>query len=478
MFDASLAFQARVRPRALAVVTPRRRVTYAEFDADIDRYAAALRARGLGPDSGVVAVGETSSYRRLVLLMALARLGVASTTEIDRRADLRLSEQAAEDGDARVLHLDPDWIARIEAAPHAPVPSAPRDPEGVARVILSSGTTGQFKRVPLSWRRMETGGINALTAYAAGKLGVWSIRTGIDSSLGFSLATLAWSLGAAVAVEYGDADLAHLMERHESGLIGLTPVSVRRLLRALPAGFEPKPAWRLVVTGELLAPAYAREARERLTPDIHVVYGSTEAGRATVGPARHIEQHPGAVGFAVPGVTIEVVDGDGAPVADGETGEIRIRSDRNSGRYLDDETASAQAFRDGWFYPGDLGRRLPGGLLVIDGRADDRMNVGVKLLPTQFENVLLEHPGVRECAAFAVPAPDESHDQCWIAVVPEGEVSRDDLLAHLAAGGAPQVQIRFAWAEELPRNAIGKIDRQVLRAHTQAALEKARAEGG
>lgn len=370
------------------------------------------------------------------------------------------------------MRLSADWIARTEAAAPTPVPSAARDPDGLARVLLSSGTTKTPRRVPLSWRRMEVGGLNALTAYASGKLGVWAIMTGLDSSLGFSMATLAWSLGAAVGVDYGSADLPHLMERQPEGLIGLNPLMLRNLLRQLPPGFELKPGWRVMVTGGLLPPVHARDARQRLSPDLHIIYGSTEAGRAMVGPARHVETHPGAVGYAVPGVTVEIVDPQGAPVPDGESGELRIRSERNAGRYLDDAAASAETFRDGWFYPGDLGRRLPDGLFVIDGRVDERLNIaGFKMMPNRLENALLEDPQVRDAAAFAVPGP-EGFDQCWVAVSVEGDVSRESLLERLRAAGVPRVPVRFAWAEEIPRTEAGKIDRKALRAQTQAALEK------
>ena len=214
------------------------------------------------------------------------------------------------------------------------------------------------------------------------------------------------------------------------------------------------------------------DARQRLTPDVHIIYGSTEAGRATVGPARDVETHPGAVGYVVPGATVEVVDAHGVAVPDGEVGEIRIRGDRNAGRYLDDAQASANSFRDGWFYPGDLGRRLPGGLFVIEGRVDERLNIaGFKMMPAVLENALLEHPQVHEAAAFAVPGP-EGLDQCWIAVVVEGEVSRESLLERLRAARLAKIPIRFAWAEEIPRTEAGKIDRKALRAQTQAALEK------
>lgn len=471
MFDANMAFRARIHPRALAVVTPRRRMTYAEFDADVDRYAAALRERGVGPDSGVIALGAMAAHRRAIVLMALARLGAVSSVQADDEADLRISERL-DGGDVATLCLDSDWIARIEAASHARVESASRDLDTLGRVTLSSGTLGRSKRLPQTWRQIELGGLNGLVAYASGKLGVWPIGTSLDSSLGFNMAVLAWSLGAAVALGYEEVDVPHLMERHDSGMIGMTPLALSRLVRRLPPGFDLKPNWRILVTGGLLPPAYARAARERLTPDIQIIYGSTEAGRSMVGPAWLVEGLPGAVGYAVPGVTVEVVDEAGASVPDGETGEIRIRSPRITGEYLGDEAASAKAFRNGWFYPGDMGRRLPSGVFVIDGRLDERMTVGAtKVTPNVLENALLEHAKVRDCAAFAMTDAN-GLEECWIAVVSDSGVARDELLARLQAGGAPTTGIRFAWAEEIPRNAMGKIDRPALRAQTKAALEK------
>jgi acyl-coenzyme A synthetase/AMP-(fatty) acid ligase len=301
---------------------------------------------------------------------------------------------------------------------------------------------------------------------------VWNIATGIDSSLGMNMSVLAWSLGAAVAVDHGAGDTADLMERHPSGLLGVTPIMLSHLMRRLPTGFEPKPDWRVVVTGGLLPPAYAREARRRLTPDVHVIYGSTEAGRTAVGPAHLIESQAGAVGFVVPGVTVEIVDPDGRPLPADVTGEVRIRGERNSGRYLDDAEASGRAFRGGWFYPGDLGRLSADGLLVIEGRVNEHLRLGeTKMSPHVFENALLEHERVRDAAAFTVPGPD-GFEQCWVAVVVEGDVTRDALLERLRAAGVPTLPIRFAWAEEIPRNAMGKVDRTALRTLTEAALTK------
>lgn len=471
MFDACLAYQARVRPRALALVTPRRRISYAEFNDDVNRYAAGLIAAGITPARGAVAVDATLPYRYHVLLMALARLAVTTTTVRDARADFRISDRAGP-SDAATLRLGHDWISQVESAAPVEVASAPRDPEGVARVLLSSGSTGEPRRVPLSWRRMEASGLNALAAYASGRLGVWAIRTGVDSSLGYSMATLAWSMGAAVAADHGPQDLPGLMEREPVGLLGLTPLQLRELLDGLPRGFELKPGWRVMVTGAVLAPAVAREARQRLSPDMHVIYGSTETGRATVGPAQRLETTAGAVGWPVPGVTVEVVDAERALVPDGETGEIRICGDRNAQRYLDDPETTAAVFHDGFFYPGDVGRRLSDGSFVIEGRVDERMNIGgMKLLPSVLENALLEHPQVRDAAAFAVPNADGA-DECWVAVSPDGEVTRESLVKHLRRSGVRLPPIRFAWAESIPRSEMGKVDRRALRTQTLAALTK------
>lgn len=472
MFDTFVAFHARLRPRTLAVITPQRRATYAEFDADVNRYAAALQGLGVGPDRGVVSLEVAAAYRRLAMFVALGRLGVPVSTARDDRADLRISDRPGQSGET-VLRLSRAWISQVEASPITEVPSAARDPEDLARVMLSSGTTSTPRRTAITWRQIEQHGFNALAAYAGGRLGVWVIRTGLDSSLGHSLATLAWSMGATVAADFLARDLPGLLERHPAGLIGLTPIQLRETLAVLPPGFALKPDWRIVITGAALAPVLAREARLRLTPDIWVNYASTETGRATIGPASRLETTPGAHGWPVPGVTIEVVGPDGEVLQDGESGEIRIRSPRTAaGRYVDHTAESASAYRDGFFHPGDVGRRLADGSFVIEGRIDDRMNIGgVKLLPNILEDALLEHAQVKDAAAFAMP--DASGvEECWMAVVVEGEVSRESLLAHLKLSRQRLPPIRFAWTETIPRNEMGKIDRAALRTQTAAALAK------
>lgn len=472
MYDAHIAYHARTQPRATAVITPRRRVTYAEFDADVNRHAVGLAGLGVGPERGVVSVETPGAYRMAVLLTALARLGVASGAARDAQADLRISDTAGESTE-RVLRLSRAWLEATEQAPAVAMPQAPRSPDAPGRVLLSSGTTGAPRRAARSWARLDADTLNVLGAFCAGRTGVWAPRTGIDSSLGHNMAMAGWTAGAAVALGFLSQDLPPLMERHPAGLIGATPLQLQEILRALPAGYEPKPGWRIVVAGAALPGPLVRAARSRLTPDLVINYGTTETSRISTGPALRAETEPGFSGWPAPGVTVEVVDPEThAPVPDGVQGLVRVRSPFMAEGYLDEPEPGPAYFRDGWFYPGDLGRRGTDGSLVLDGRADERMNVGgIKLLPGALEAALMEHPQVSDCAAFAVPDP-ESGEACWVAIVSDGEMPRESLLARLRAAGVRVPGIRFAWTESIPRSEMGKVDRAALRDQTAAALAR------
>lgn len=471
MYDVHVAFHARNQPRAAAVITPRRRVTYGEFGADVNRYAAGLAALGLGPGAGVVSVESNMVYRHAVLLTALARLGIASGAVRDSRADLRISDLPGESSQ-RVLRLSRGWLEAIEQSPPADTPSAPRDPGAPARVLMSSGTTGEPRRSARSWAQIDADTLNILGAFAAARPGVWAPRTGLDSSLGHNMAMAGWTTGAAVALGFLSQDLPQLMERHGTGLIGATPMQLQEMLRALPAGFEPRPGWRLVAAGAALTAPLIRAARSRLTPDLVINYGATETSRICVGPALRAEADPGFCGWPAPGVTVQIVDPEShAPLPDGEQGLLRVRSPFMADGYLDTPGPGPAFFRDGFFYPGDLARRLPDGGIALDGRSDERMNIGgIKLLPGVVEAALLEHPQVADCAAFSVPDADAG-EVCWVAVVADGEVSRDALTARLRAAGL-KLPARFAWTDAIPRSEMGKVDRAALRRQTAAALAR------
>lgn len=467
MFDAYVAFQARLRPTAYALITPQRWATYAELDADVDRFAAGLRDQGLARERGVVSIRIGNDYLTHVVLLALARLGVVSSPFDDPAPDVQLV--VGEAAGPRQLALTADWIAQTFRAPPRPVTPVRCDPDDLGRVMLSSGTTRTARRVPRTWRMLEDNTRTCALTYCANSPGRWVCLTGMDTGLGQAMTLAAWSQGAALVADYSAAELGASLEALRPTIVGLTPVFLRYLLASLPEGLGVRPGLRIVSTGGVLPAAVAREARLRLASEILISYGAAETGSATMADGAWLEDHPGCAGYAVPGVRVEVVDDQGRPAAPGEQGEVRIVSDRVSAGYLDDPEATARAFRDGAFYPGDVGRLRADGMLMVDGRIDDRMDLGGrKFLPDLLEEAALAFPGVRDAAAYAAP-DGQGMDTCWLAVAADESLDRQGLAQHIAA--TPSLPTpRFAWTQDIPRNAMGKIERRRLREETMAAL--------
>lgn len=468
MFDAYVAFQARLKPRAFALITPQRRATYAELNADVDRFAVGLRELGIGPECGVVSIQIGNGYLTHVVFLALARLGVVSSPSGDPRPDLTLlAAAAAQPGQ---IALTADWLRDTFKAEARPVSPARWRPDQLARVMLSSGTTRTARRVPRTWAMLEGNTHTAASTYLAGKPGRWVCLTGLDTGLGQAMTLAAWRQGETILADFTPDLLAEGLEVVGPSIIGLTPIYLRRFLAALPPAASAPAGLRIVSTGGVLPPSLAREARLRLGAEILISYGAAETGSSAMANGAWLETHPGAAGYPAPGVRIEIVDETGAPVAAGSAGEVRVFSDRQSDGYLDDLEATAAVFRDGAFYSGDLGRMTAGGLLIVEGRLDDRMDLGVmKFLPDDLEDVALAYPGVLDAAAYATP--DESGlSVCWLAVVAAEDFDRQGLARHIADCGKPLPPIRFAWTQAIPRNAMGKIERRRLREETIAVL--------
>lgn len=468
MFDAYVAFQARLKPHAFALITPQRWATYAELDADVDRFAAGLRELGIGPERGVVSIQIANDYLTHAVFLALARLGVVSSASGDPGPDLTLV--AAEAAQAGQIALTPEWLRRTLRAEPRPARPARWRPDQLARVMLSSGTTRAARRVPRTWAMLEGNTHTAAMTYLAGRPGRWVCLTGLDTGLGQAMTLAAWRQGETIVADYTPELLAEGLEALQPSIVGLTPIFLRRFLAALPPHARAPSGLRIVSTGGVLPSALAREARLRLGAEILISYGAAETGSSAMANGAWLETHPGAAGYPAPGVRIEIVDEAGAPLAAGSAGEIRVFSDRQSNGYLGDPEATAAVFRDGAFYSGDLGRLTSDGLLIVEGRLDDRMDLGfMKFLPDTLEDIALAYPGVLDAAAYATP--DETGlSVCWLAVVAAEDFDREGLARHIADSDQLLPAVRFAWTEAIPRNAMGKIERRRLRDETIAVL--------
>jgi acyl-CoA synthetase (AMP-forming)/AMP-acid ligase II len=233
---------------------------------------------------------------------------------------------------------------------------------------------------------------------------------------------------------------------------------------------------RVAVTGAADIPVeLIRRVHEELPfPTIMVGYGLTEGGTATAtGPDDDFETIATTVGRPRPSFELRIVDEKGNDVAPGETGEVLLRGESVMLHYLDDPSATAEALSDdGWLRTGDLGVITENGCLRIVGRAKDMFIVGgFNAYPAEIENALLRHDAIQQAAVIGIP--DERLGEVGMAFVvlqAGSEVSPDQIVEwsreQMANYKAPRaVEI----VHELPLNATGKVEKNVLRARAAAA---------
>lgn len=196
-------------------------------------------------------------------------------------------------------------------------------------------------------------------------------------------------------------------------------------------------------------------------------YGMTETGMNLSNPL-HGERRVGAVGLPLPGVSARIVDPDTEqPLPDGQIGEVQINGPHVFKDYWRQPEKTADAFSaDGWLRTGDMGLREPDGYYTLKGRAKDLIITGgLNVYPPEVELVLMEHPAVAACAVIGCP-DDEWGEQVVAAIIPrDGAAANEaDICAFCREGlAAYKVPRRVVFVEELPANALGKIQKAKLR---------------
>ncbi len=480
-----LSEHARNRGDHPAIEDGDRIIDYRTLDAMVDETAANLSAEDLSPGD-VVAVMLPDSADHLILLCALARAGTVMLSLSPAHAREEAARALAA-GAAKVVIVDapaptfagvtPILLSRVRRSSDGAFERPDIGDTDPVMLIQSSGTTG----APKSFLRGHQAAVAWMDRYA--RTQSWSSAdrclclTNMSFNVGRNIALGMLRLGATVVINRAathDA-LVRCVRDQRISYLKLTPSHVVPLLD-FAAGKETLfPELRAMVVGS--APTTHEQrllARQRLTPNFCEQLGSNEAGLLAYATPAEQDAFPDAVGRLADGVEAEIVDASDQPLPVGDVGLVRFRADGYPTEYFDDPEATARAFRDGWFYPGDLAAVNDKGYLFFKGRADDVINNGgAKFYPMEVEAVLLAHPAVSEAAVFAWPHP-RLGQVAAACIVTNAPVSRRTLQTfcrkHMAGYKVPQMIAKLA---ALPKNPMGKVQKGKLK----KALEDQKSAG-
>jgi acyl-CoA synthetase (AMP-forming)/AMP-acid ligase II len=474
-----ILFQCRQQPPVAAICVPGAEIgliSYRRLALFIHNISRRLTATGLRPGQ-FVAVSIEDQIFHVAMLLALARLGMTSVSargaaRLPLPIDGFITDKTLPAGVTdRVILVDMSWTE----GDGIPVDAPPVRPDDLCRVILTSGTTGEPKGVPISHRLFADRIYRHTTVFGARLADCRRIYCDmpITTSPGFRflLATL-WRGGTYFLPGDSFESTLTAMEQYQTQCVVAPPSGLELLLK----WFEVTPAYQsnlqvVLTAGDILSQELSRRVRARLCSHLVSFYGSTEAATTASAPAHEIDRVAGAVGYLVPGVRAQIVDRDGVVLPPGSEGLLRIRSEFAVDRYLGDPSGSERVFRDGWFHPGDFATLDEEGLLTITGRDKNVLSIGGdKISPEVVEAVVAAFPGVAEVAVTSLPNAVGNHEIVAV-VVGNGEIDLEALGRHCAAQLSPQfVPAHFAMTDRLPRNAMGKIDRPQLIERLRASL--------
>jgi len=443
-----------------AVVADGLSLGWSEFLARVGAGASALQAVGVGPGT-TVGLSIADELEHLIACLSLLCTGAWQVTLATHDTDAERAAIARSAGVTHVLvgapseHAVPGVVVHIWPL-HGVAAGLPDVPEGGV-MLRTSGTTGAANIVPLTGEQLCVQAERNVE-YAGGRL----LRTASiehNNSKRHRLYCLALR-GTNVLAPTAGTDVAAYCVRH-----GVTTLDLA-LMQAADLAAQPRPGLERVgirVSGSAVPYQVRRRVEHNLTSQLYVRYGSTESGTiAVAGPGEHEVDE--SVGHVVPGLELEIVDEDGRRLPAGHGGHIRLRGEGVARGYLVIGEQGAARFRDGWFWPGDIGLLDDRGILRILGRADDMINLnGINIFPSEIESVLERHPAVR--AAAALPLHSTNHGQIPVAAVElhaDGLVQDRELLAYARELLALRAPRRIIVLDALPRNNQGKVLKRVI----------------
>ncbi|MFE3022435.1 long-chain fatty acid--CoA ligase [Streptomyces sp. NPDC059256] len=467
---AVLAESALRRPEHPAIVFDTRKTTYRELWDGARRYAAVLRDRGIGPGDKVALLLPNTPHFPLAYFGVLALGATAVPVHALLRSDeityvLKDSGAAAlicaapllgEGGKAAEAAGTPVLTVMEEGNTNAPRLDAlaarmrpidrhvPREPDDIAVILYTSGTTGQPKGALLTHLNV-----------------VMNVDTTMLSPFGFTADDVllgclplfhtfgqicgmntCFRAGATLVLmpRFDGPQALDLMVRENCTLFMGVPTMYVALIDVARADPRRPPLNRAFSGGAALSVTLLDAFREMYGCPVYEGYGLTETSPVVAYNQKAWPLKPGTVGRPIWGVEVEIAR---AEVADrvellpaGELGEVVIRGHNVMAGYLNRPEATAEAIVDGWFRSGDLGVKDDEGYLsIVDRKKDMVLRAGYNVYPRELEDVLARHPAIAQVAVVGLPHAVHGEEVCAVVLTRPGSVPGPALGAEIVAWG-------------------------------------------
>jgi len=467
-----LAERARITPDRVALISVEtgERLTYAQLNDRANGAAAILF--GVGFQSGDrVGLLAQNSIDFIAFFFGALKADVIVVPLSTRATAHELSIIAADCGMKMLFHdgSAPDvtdvTLTKLNIVPTTrPLPHRVIDPESIACLLYTSGTTGKPKGVMIPHRQLFANGYNTAINWGLREDDIAPIFTPLYHAGGVAVFLIPlFLLGGTIVLHRGFdvAEVWETIERERCTIVLGVPTIWKMLLDAPQFATVDLRHVRWFISGGAPLPAYLIDAYAQRGVTLKQGYGLTEVGvncfTMTIEDARN---KPGSIGRPMMFTEVRLVDDAGN---DADTGEMWIRGPHVSSGYWNNPTATAEAYVDGWFRTGDVARIDADGYFFIAGRRKEMfISGGVNVYPAEVEAELLQHPNVSDAAVIAIA--DETWGEVGVAFVVAQDVADADFVEFLGSRLTRyKIPRKFIFVDALPRTPYGKVLKEELR---------------
>ncbi len=460
-------------------------MTYAELDERSARLATLLATRGVkrGDRVGVMLPNVPEFPIAYYSVLRAGAVVVPMNVLLKRReiafylsdsgAELLLAwhgfaaeaAAGAEEAGVELIEIEPAAFAGLLAEHEPTTPLAATDAEETAVILYTSGTTGKPKGAELTHLNLHRNAdacARTMCEIASGDVVLGSLP--LFHSFGQTVSMNASLMAGATLTlvpKFDPAVALETMQRDQVTHFYGVPTMYGALLHHPGREEYDTSALRTCITGGASMPVEVLRGFEQAFDAIVLEgYGLSETSPVACSNHPDRERRPGSIGTPLEGVEMRVVDEDDGPVAQGEVGEIVIRGHNIMKGYWQRPEATAEAMRGGWFHSGDMARIDADGYFhIVDRKKDLIIRGGYNVFPREVEEVLYEHPKIREAAVVGIPHAELGEEVGAAVVLHEGEeLSAGEVSAYVKERLAAYKYPRQVWfVEDLPKGPTGKI---------------------
>jgi long-chain acyl-CoA synthetase len=375
------------------------------------------------------------------------------------------AETGAREAGAECILVKPGEFEQLLGAVSEPADEVvDRDGSDTAVILYTSGTTGTPKGAELTHDNLRK---NAEVASSLFEYGAEDVIFGglpLFHSFGQTCAlNCGIRVGATITLlpRFEPAKALEIIQRDKVTVMLGVPTMYAAMLNESTADQYDTSTLKLCGSGGAAMPVEVMRAfEEKFSAKILEGYGLSETSPVASFNHPDKERKPGSIGTPIQGVEMKVVDEDGKEVAQGEVGEIVIKGHNVMKGYWNKPDATAESIKDGWFFSGDMAQVDEDGyFFIVDRKKDMIIRGGYNVYPREIEEVLYEHPAVREVAVLGVPDDALGEEVGAAIALKEGSsATEEELREHTKEQVANYKYPRKIWfVEELPKGPTGKI---------------------